>query len=137
MSLEVFKNAFWKINATDLSDDITSLTLNYSAESLDASHMGVDSRIHKGGLFDWSFDITFNQDFAASQVDATLFGLVGTTVCLEFRPKNICSTAINPTFSGIGTVETYPPASGAVGSLLQATVRITSAGDLSRSPCSS
>lgn len=132
MATEVYKNCMLQLNATNLSDDITSLGLSYQAESLDETAMGDDTRIHKGGLLDWSFDITFNQDFASGQVDATLFGLVGTTVCIEFRPKHICSTVVNPRFQGVGIVETYPPASGAVGSLLQATVRITSASDLSR-----
>ena len=85
-----------------------------------------------GGLRDWAVDVTFHQDFAAAKVDATLFSVVGTTVCVEIRPQNICSTAINPIYRGIGVIETYNPVGGSVGALLDAPVTIQSASTLSR-----
>ena len=100
--------------------------------ALDETAMGDDTRIHKGGLKDWSVDVTFHQDFAASQVDATIFTLVGTTACVAIRPLNSCSTTINPIFSGIGVIATYPPVGGGVGELLNTAVTIQSAGSLSR-----
>ena len=98
--------------------------------------MGDSTRINKGGLKTWSIDVTFHQDFGAAAVDATLFSLVGTTVCVEIRPQNICSTSINPTYSGIGLIESYNPVGGSVGSLLDAPVTIQSAGSLSRASSS-
>ena len=105
---------------------------NYSSEMLDETAMGDSTRIRKGGLKGWSMDVTPHQDFAASEWDATFFSLVGTTACYEVRPQNICSTAINPIFSGIGVLESYQPLGGDVGSLLDAPISIQSAGDLSR-----
>jgi len=98
----------------------------------DETAMGDSTRVRKGGLKDWSVDVTWHQDFAAGAVDATLFSLVGTTVCMEMRPQNICSTAINPIYSGIGVIESYNPMGGSVGALLDAPTTIQSAGDLSR-----
>lgn len=121
----------------DLSDDTESVTLNYSAEMLDETAMGDTTRIRKGGLLDWSLDVNFHQDFAASQVDATLFSLVGTTTCVELRPLNSCSTTINPSYTGICVLETYNPVGGSVGSLLDAPATFQSAGTLARSAAAS
>lgn len=133
MSTLHFRNAMLEINgSTALSDDVASITINYASEMLDETAMGDSTRIRKGGLKDWSIDITFHQDFAASQVDATLFALVGTTACFEVRPQNICSTVVNPRYSGIGIIEKYNPVGGSVGTLLDAPVTVQSAGDLSR-----
>ena len=127
-----FRNARFELNGTDLSDDSASVVLNYASEMLDETAMGDSTRIRKGGLLDWSVNVTFHQDYAASQVDATLFSLVGTTVCIEIRPQNICSTVINPRYDGIGIIESYQPVGGDVGTLLDAPLTIQSAGTLSR-----
>lgn len=127
-----FRNAFLQVNAVDLSNDVASITLNYASEMLDETAMGDSSRIRKGGLLDWSVAVTFHQDYAASQVDATLFSLVGTTACIEVRPQNICSTGANPRYEGIGILESYQPVGGDVGTLLDAPATFQSAADLTR-----
>ena len=132
MATLVYTNAKLEINGVDLSANASEVSLHYASETLDETAMGDDTRINKGGLKTWSIDVTFHQDFAANKVDATLFSLVGTTVCVEVRPQNICSTSINPEYSGIGLIESYNPVGGAVGSLLDAPVTIQSAGTLSR-----
>ena len=133
MSTSVFKNALFMVNGTDMSQHVGSVSLSRSAESLDETAMGDNTRIHKGGLLDWSIEVTPHQDFAAGQWDATFFSLVGTTACYEIRPFNTCTTAINPSYQGIGIVTSYQPAGGDVGSLLDAPVSIVSANDLVRS----
>lgn len=130
MSTLHFRNAFIEINGQNLSSNFSSATLDFKAEMLDETAFGDFSRIHKGGLFDWSLNMKAHQDFAA--VDAVLWPLVGTTVCFEIRPQNICSTGINPRYSGIGIIDTYTPMGGDVGTLLDTPVNIQSASDLSR-----
>lgn len=132
MATQVYTNAKIEINGVDLSSHASEVGLNYASEMQDETAMGDDSRINKGGLKTWSVDVTFHQDYAAAAVDATLFSLVGTTVCVEVRPQNICSTAINPIFSGIGVIESYNPQGGTVGAMLDSPVAIQSAGTLSR-----
>ena len=136
MATLVYTNAKLEINGVDLSANASEVSLNYASESVDETAMGDDTRVNKGGLKTWSIDVTFHQDFAANKVDATLFSLVGTTVCVEIRPQNICSTSINPTYSAIGLIESYNPVGGAVGALLDAPVTIQSAGSLSRASSS-
>jgi hypothetical protein len=132
MATLVYTNAKFEVNGVDLSANASEVGLNYASEMQDETAMGDDTRIRKGGLKDWSVDVTFHQDFAANKVDATLFSIVGTTVCVEIRPQNICSTSINPIYSGIAIVESYNPLGGAVGALLDAPVTFQSAGTLSR-----
>jgi hypothetical protein len=132
MATLVYTNAFIQINAVDLSSHASEVGLNFASEMQDETAMGDSTRTRKGGLKDWSVDITWHQNFAAGAVDATLFSLVGTTVCVEIRPQNICSTAINPIYSGIGVIESYNPVGGTVGALLDAPTTIQSASDLNR-----
>ena len=127
-----FRNPKVEVNGTDLSDNFASATLDFKAEMLDETAFGDSTRIRKGGLKDWSISLKAHQDFGAGEVDATFFSLVGTTACFEVRPQNICSTAINPIFSGIGVVESYTPVGGDVGTLLDAPITVQSAGDLAR-----
>ena len=127
-----YRNALVGVNGTDISSHFASVGVNFSSEMLDETAMGDSTRIRKGGLKDWSFDLTAHQDFASGAIDALLFDLVGTTACWEIRPQNICSTTVNPVFSGIGVIESYSPLSGDVGSLLDASITVQSAGDLAR-----
>lgn len=132
-----FRNAYTWVNGVDLSDDVESVSLSFGAETLDETAMGDTTRVNKGGLLTWSIDLNFHQDYAASQVEATLFSLVGTTTCFELRPLNSCTTTINPSYSGIGILESYQPMGGSVGSLLDAPATIVSAGALTRSVAAS
>lgn len=133
MATQVFSDAFVSINGVDLSDHVRSVTLNYSAELVDETAMGDTTRKRKGGLKDWSLDVEFNQDFAASEVDVTLFTLVGSTFTVIVRADNsdgVSST--NPNYTGTGILESYPPITGGVGDLHTTSITIQSAGTLSR-----
>lgn len=130
-----FSNAFFKVNAFDLSAYVTDLTLNYGSESLDVSTMGTLTRKHKGGVKDWSFDIGMAYDKSTSGPECLLFGLEGTTVCVEVRPVNVCSSANNPIYWGIGTLFNKP-IGGAYGSFLKFNTSIASYGDLTRASSS-
>lgn len=125
-----FHNALVEVNGTDLSSHFSAVTLNYASEMLDETAMGDSTRIRKGGLYVWSIDMTTHQDFAAGAVNAVIFPLVGTTVCVEIRPQNICSTVANPRYSGIGIIEKYNPVGGSVGTLLDTPTTVQSASDL-------
>lgn len=132
MSTLHFRNAKFEVNNVDLSDHVESITLNYSSEMLDETAMGDSTRINKGGLKNWSIEVTAHQDFASADWDSTLWAIVGTTACFEVRPQNICSTTINPRYDGIGIISSYQPVGGDVGTLLNSPITVESAGDLGR-----
>lgn len=132
---QLFTNAKFQANAVDVSAYVTDISLNYGSESLDATTMAGTARKHKGGVTDWSFDITFLYDKSTSGPEANLFALVGTTACYEYRPINVCSSANNPTFSGVGTLTTLNHG-GAYGNLLSLTAKVEAYGAITRASSS-
>lgn len=133
MATQVLTDAFVEINSVDLSDHVKSVTLPYAAEMLDDTVMGDDTRSNKGGLKVWSITVEFLNDWAASEVDATLFGLVGTTFTVTVRPdKTAGVSATNPNYTGTAILESYPPLGNQVGELATTSVVLQSAGTLSR-----
>ena len=133
MAAFVLTDAFVSINGVDLSDHVRSVTLDYKAELQDDTAMGDTTRSKLGGLKDWSVQIEFNNDFAASNVDATLFPLVGSTFTVILRPiKATVVGTTNPNYTGTGILESYPPLGGGVGDMATTSVSIQAAGTLSR-----
>src|SRR6266581_6013513 len=103
MATLVFTDASVKINTVDLSDHVKSVKLNYSADLLDATAMGMTSKARKGGLKDWDVEIEFYQDYAASKIDATIQPLVGVQSAFELIPvRGTGVSATNPRYSGNG-----------------------------------
>lgn len=129
----VLTDCFVSFNAVDLSANVKSVTLDYSAEALDVTAMGDTTHIRIGGLKDWSASVEFHQDYALSSVDATLFPLVGSTGTLIIRPDNSDGVSTtNPNFTGTALLESYNPVGGAVGELAAASASFQAAGTLSR-----
>lgn len=135
MAVIVWRNAYLAINGTDYSADVAELTLNYTSEMLDKTAMGNTSRIKTGGLKNWSLAAKFHQDLTSGHIGAVLFALVGTTSCVEVRPNNSCSTAINPSYSGIAVADSNS-FGGAVGVLLDTNCTFQAASDLTRASSS-
>jgi hypothetical protein len=133
MAIKVFTRGTFELGGVDLSDHLLSGALTYSAEMLDATKMGDNSRINKGGLKNWSLDVTLHQDYAAGEVDATLFALVGTTACFELRACSTNVGADNPRFMGTVTLSDYQPLTGGVGELLKCSPKFSPGDDLVRS----
>ena len=136
MAYEVaFSNAKFEINAIDLSAYVTDITLNYGSESQDVSVMGTGTRKHKGGVKDWSIDITFLYDCSTAGPEARLWALEGVTACVEYRPINACTTESRPAYWGVGTVFNGP-IGGSYGGMLKFTTKIEAYGTLTRATAS-
>lgn len=132
------KNAYVLIGSTGsytaLSTFCRSVTINYGAEMLDRTAMGSSGRKRLAGLKDWSLTLELNQDYAASQVDATLFPLVGSTAKqAQVRPTTSITGAANPKFVGKCHLESYSPISGSVGNLGTVSVTFPGHGVMTRS----
>jgi hypothetical protein len=132
MSKFVLTDASLVINSVDLSDHVRSVTINYEAELQDDTTMGDDTRTNLGGLKNWSIDVEFTQDYAASNVDATMFPIVGTSVPVVVKPTSGAVSATNPSYSGDGVIGAYSPIGNSVGDLAVAPVTIAPAGTLTR-----
>jgi len=131
----VFQNPAVIINNVSLTDHVRSMTINYEAELKDITASGSSGRKRKAGLKNWTASIEFNQDYAASKVDATLFPLVGNTTAVPFVafPNSSAVGAGNPKFSGNCHVESYVPIGGAVGEEGKTSPAIVGHGVLARS----
>lgn len=132
MASLAFTNGFVSINGVDLSAFTRSVTINYSAELLDETAFADTTRVNLGGLKNWSMEFEFNQDFAASATDVSLFSLVGTASTLIVRPTASAVSTTNPNYTGSGILESYTPLGNSVGDLATATATFQSAGALSR-----
>lgn len=132
MASFAFTDASVVINAVDLSDHVRSVTLNVEAEDLEDTAMGDTYRSRIGGLKDWSIDVEFNQDFAASEVDATIFPILGTVVTVTVKPTSAAVGATNPSYSGSVLISEYNPLDGSVGDLATTSVSWPGAGTLTR-----
>jgi hypothetical protein len=114
----VLKDAFVSINSVDLSSHCKSVSITYEAELLDETMMGDGTRGNKPGLLNWSMECEFESDYAAAQVDATLFPLVGADAFpVEVRPTSAARSATNPAYTGNAVLESYKPVGGTVGEL--------------------
>lgn len=132
MAIMTLTNAYVTVNSVNLSDHVRRVVLDYDADEVDSTAMGDTFHERLASLRDWSVSIEFQQDFAASSVDATLFPLVGSTTTVEVRPINAARSATNPGYSGTVLVNDYQPISGAVGDLATVSVTWPGAGPLSR-----
>lgn len=120
------------IGGTDLSDHVQEVTLNLELEDLDSTAMGTNGwRSREAGLKDGSFTITFLQDFAASEVDATLWAAFGTKVTVTAKPTSASTSATNPQYSASALINQHT-VGGQVGQLGQVQVTFPTSGAVTR-----
>lgn len=133
MATFVLTNADVTINSVDLSDHGVDVAISYEAEGKEDTGFQDGTRTFIGGFKNWSMEFQFNQDFASSNVDATLFAAVGTTVPIIVRADAGSVTATNPNYTGTGLITAYNPFPGGdFGEVAKATVSVLAAGVLSR-----
>lgn len=122
------------INAVDLSTHIRQITINYTAEIQDdttSSTAGVRDKLP--GLIDWNVEIEFSQDYAASQIDDTLFSLIGAAAfAVVFRSQTAAIGVTNPEYTGNALLETYSPIAGSVGEVNTTSCTLQGTGALAR-----
>jgi len=119
----VLTNAKVTINAVNLSDHIASVTLSTSADVVDTSGFSsTAARSRVAGLLDNSVTLEFHQDFATSNVEQTIYPLIGTTTTVVVIPVDTTVSATNPSYTFTALVSEWQPLSGAIGELATASV---------------
>ena len=99
MSRLVLTNAFISVGGVDLSDHISSVTLNTTYDIVETTAFGDTAKKRVAGLADNSVSFEFHQDFATSSVEQTIYPLLGTAVSVEIRPVNTTVSTVNPKYS--------------------------------------
>jgi len=133
MAVHVLVDCFLSINSVEVSDHCKSITVAYSAESLDKTAMTGATRVFTGGLKNWTIDGELYQDHASGSVSDTLWPLVGSsTFTVIVRPTTAAAGSSNPAFTGTGYLESFNPIAGQVGEMAMTPFRILAASDLAR-----
>lgn len=130
MAAFVLTNARVEINSVNLSSYVRQVRLNAQVDQKEDTAMGAGVHTALPGLKNWSLQVDFKQDYAAAQVDATLWPLFdgGTTFTWKVRPTTGAISATNPEFSATGFITEYPPLGGAVGEMHETSITVVPGG---------
>lgn len=113
-----------EVNSVVLSAFCTSVTLPLEYEALEDTAFGDTSRSRVAGLGDSTVAMAFNQDFAASATDVTLYTAYATKapVVCKFRPTTASIGSTNPEYVGSFLPNQYQPFGNSVGELATTSV---------------
>lgn len=121
MAKMILNDAYFKCGESgkevDLSDHVRSISIEMKTDIVDATCMSDSYKDKLAGMTDWKVTVEFAQDYAAANVDATLFPLMGADVSLIIRPDSAVKGAGNPEFTGTGIMSDYSPLDGKVSDL--------------------
>jgi hypothetical protein len=126
MAVLALTDASITINSVSLGNRANSVSINYEIDSLESTAFGSVGHSFVGGLQNLSVEIALMQDFAAANVEATIYGLVGTTTTLVIKPTSSAVGATNPSYTITGAyLAAHTPVAGAVGELAMTTLSFT------------
>jgi hypothetical protein len=105
------------VNAVDLSNHVTSCTINRSFDELEVTAMGDSGHKFVKGLEASSITIDFLNDTATSNVLQTLQAAWGTNVTVTAKQTSAVTSATNPLYTMTCLVNNTTDINGAVGDL--------------------
>jgi len=105
------------VNAVDLSDHVTSVTLNRTFDELEVTAMGDSGHKFVKGLEASSVTIDFLNDTAASETLATLQAAWGTSVSVTLKQTSAVTSATNPLYTMTCLVNNTTDINGSVADL--------------------
>ena len=105
------------VNAVDLSDHVTSVTLNRTFEELIVTAMGDSGQKQVKGLEASSLTIDFLNDTATSKTLQTLQAAYGTNVTVTLKQTSAATSATNPLYTMTCLVNNLTDINGAVNDL--------------------
>lgn len=121
-----------EIAGTNFSDHGVSADLSIDVNTLETSNFASAGWTEMiAGMKSATVNLTFNDDFAASNVDATIWTNLGAGVAVKLRPVNTTTTATNPEFQFTAIV-TQHRFGGGVGALAQKSVSWPVTGAITR-----
>ena len=116
------------LNSVDLTDHVTSATINRVFEELEISAMGDTARKYTKGLETSTITLDFLNDNAASgagSVRAALQAAWGTTVPITLKQTNAVVSATNPEYQSTILVNNTTDINGAVGDISSQSITFT------------
>lgn len=122
MAKLVLTNPTITIAGTDLSGWVTSVTLDTKYDIVETTAFGDTAKKRVAGLADNSISLEFQQDFASSAVEATIYPLLGTTASILVKPVATTVSTTNPSYTVSAVVSEWQPLKGGIGQLATASV---------------
>lgn len=119
------------IDAVDLSDHISSVTVNSEKDDIDLTSFGNAYHVHGVGLGDASIEFDVFQDFGVASVHATLSAIYAAAepVPIVITPATGAISATNPGITMDGLLMSYSPLAGSVGEASTMSVTFQNGGD--------
>lgn len=115
MAIFLNNNVGFKIATVDLSDHVTSFSLNRVSDQLEVTAMGDTAHKFVSGLSADTITVSFLNDTAAGSVLATLQAAYGTTVAFTaLQDKTAAVSATNVLYTGTILVDNLTDINGAV-----------------------
>ena len=105
------------VNAVDLSNLVSSVTINRSFDELEVTAMGDSGHKYVKGLEASSITIDFFNDEATSKTLQTLQTVWGTSTTVTVKQTSSAVSATNPLYTMSCLVNNTTPINGAVGDL--------------------
>jgi hypothetical protein len=118
--------------STALASYLTQVELKLSANDVTTTAFGSTYVTRVAGLKEGSLTLTFNQDYAASTVDATLFPLLGSNATVVIKPTTAAVGSANPSYTTVVSVIDLTPISGQIGDLSTFSVTFPTNGTVTR-----
>jgi hypothetical protein len=135
MAVFTYTDAYLSLAGTNVSDHVKSVSLTIDVATQDATAMGGGGWVSNvSGVKSGSLAITFNDDFAASNVDAIVAAALGTSVAFELRPTSSAVGTGNPKWTG-NVLVTQNIIGGGVGELAAKSVTYPTTGAVTRATC--
>ena len=106
-----------KINTVDLSDHVTSITLNRTFDELEVTAMGDTAHKFVKGLEASSVTIDFLNDTASAETLQTLQAVWGTSTTITVKQTSAATSATNPLYTATCLINNTTDINGAVGDL--------------------
>ena len=125
MAVFLSNNVGVKVNSVDLSDHVTSVTLNRSFDELEVTAMGDSGHKFIKGLEASSITLDFLNDTATGEVLQTLQAAWGTTVPITLKQTSAAISASNPEYQTTILVNNTTDINGAVGDISSQSITFT------------
>jgi hypothetical protein len=119
------------INSVDLQDQCTSAVVTYAFDQLETTAFGDTARKFGAStvtsLQNNTIEVELYQSYAASETEATIFGLVGIQTTIVVKPSTAAVGATNPSYTLTGCyLASHTPINASLGEL--STITLTFAG---------
>ena len=123
MARLVLTNAYISVGGVDLSDLVASVTLNSTFDVVETTAFSsTAAKTRVAGLADNSVALEFHQDYATSEVEQTIYPLLGTVATVIVKPNGATTGAQNPSYTCSAVISEWTPLNGSVGELATASV---------------